>query len=73
MLLLNVVSICIPAMENCLAEFTLELKSTVLLLYMFSHVVLLVPGIVTLSTLPQPLASNIHTLVHLAGHHGLHG
>ena len=37
------------------------------LFYMFSDMVLLIPCIITLSTLPESLASNIHTFIHLAG------
>ena len=73
MLFLDVLSICVTSVENCVAKFTMKLDSTMFLLHMLCDMILLSSCIVALSTLPEFLPSHIHTFVHLARYHRFHG
>lgn len=73
MFFLDMLSVSVTSIENCLAKFTMKLDSTMFLLYMLGDMVLLSSCIVTLSTLPKFLPSYIHTFVHLARDHSFHG
>ena len=64
------VSIGVPSVENSLTEFTDKLEAAMLLFHVLRHMILLVPGVLTLGTLPHPQPGLVPALVHLGGHQG---
>ena len=61
------VPISVSSVEDSLTILANKLEATVFLFYMLVDMILLVPGIVTLPTLPQSQARLVHGLVHLGG------
>ena len=69
-LFLHMVPISVSSVEDSLTILANKLEATVFLFYMLVDMILLVPCIVALPTLPQSQARLVHGLVHLGGDQG---